>query len=495
MRVRIVAIVVAATLLAIAMILPHVRRLVIHAVTTYDALPGEPAPLPIGQGPGLTPTPRVRVVLIDGLSADTAAKMPTWSALCKRGVALTVDVGFPTISLPVEAALWSGLTQQQTGIVFRSDQPLVPPLVGIPSQIAGSRAVAEDHGWIVRSLGFAQVEPAADPANPAKDADPAAWRARWLAEARAAVTSDAALAFVHVLRVDTAGHRTGRDSPGYAVAAGSADAILDALVTAAPEARWFALTDHSHRGGGGHGGEEREIRQVEGCIAGPGVPRGHGGPVHAVDLARAIADSTGATLDRQARGRPLAAALAAPLDRDGSIPVLPLGRGALALAILVLGFALGYMPARRWWLAPWWFVLGVASFVAVHGEPTLSMPIVWAPAGRAMYVTWLPALVLAAVTAWFGLAHLPPWRVVVAQLGLPVAALAAAITASGAWPLVAGVHVAPVVPHFTAWCSPLSLIAAHGAAAVALAVLGKSVRSAFGRPSRPETPRSAPAGG
>ncbi|HEY6038491.1 MAG TPA: hypothetical protein VIV58_29615, partial [Kofleriaceae bacterium] len=184
-----------------------------------------------------------------------------------------------------------------------------------------------------------------------------------------------------------------------------------------------------------------------------------------------------------------------PLDRDGSIPVLPLGRGALALLVLLVGFALGYMPARRWWLAPWWFVLGVASFVAIHGEPTLSMPIVWAPAGRAMYVTWLPALVLAAVTAWFGLARVPPWRVVVAQLGLPVAAVAAAVTASGAWPLVIGAHVAPVVPHFTAWCSPLALIAAHGAAAVALAVLGRSVRSAFGRPSRPGTPRSAPAGG
>ncbi|HET9987989.1 MAG TPA: alkaline phosphatase family protein [Kofleriaceae bacterium] len=480
------ALVLAATLGAVAWGVPHVRHRWIAALITYDAVPSEPVMLPPATGAGLPPAARVRVILIDGLAPELARDLPSWQAVCDRGARLIVDVGFPTVSLPVEVELWSGLTQQQTGIVFRSDQPLVPPLAGIPSQIAGSRAIAEDHGWIVRSLGFAEAEPA-------KDADPIAWSTQWLAHARDAVTSDTRLAFVHVLRVDTAGHHGGRDSPGYAVAAGSADAILGALVAAAPDARWFVVTDHSHLPGGGHGGEERELRQVEGCIAGPGVPRVHGGPVHVVDVARALAESTGATLDRGARGRPLGAALAAPLGRDQSVPVLPLGRGALALAILVVGLALGYMPARRWWLAPWWFAVGIAVFVAVHGEPTLSMPMVWAPAGRAMYVTWLPALALAAVTTWFGGARVPLARVVVAQLGLPFAAVAAAVTASGAWPLLAGAHVAPVVPHFTAWLSPLALIAAHGAAAVALAVLGRSVRSAFGRPSRPETPRSEPA--
>ncbi|MEP6864634.1 MAG: hypothetical protein ABJE66_28695 [Deltaproteobacteria bacterium] len=487
------ALVLVAALGAFAWLVPHVRHRWIEALITYDAPPSEPVVLPPATGAGLPPADHVRVILIDGLAPALARDMPSWQALCDRGVRLTIDVGFPTVSLPVEVELWSGLTQQQTGVVFRSDRPLAPPLVGIPSQIAGSRAVAEDHGWIVRSLGFAQTEPAADPEHTAKDAEPVAWREQWLAHARDAVTSDARLAFVHVLRVDTAGHHGGRDSPGYAVAAGSADAILGELVASAPDARWFAVTDHAHLPGGGHGGEERELRQVEGCIAGPGVPHVHGGPVHVVDVARAIADSTGATLDRDARGRPLGGALAAPLERDQAIPVLPLGRGALALVILVFGVALGYMPARRWWLAPWWFGLAVVLFVAVHGEPTLSMSMVWAPTGRAMYVTWLPALVLAAVTTWFGLGRAPPWRVVVAQLGLPLAAVAAAITASGAWPLLAGAQIAPVVPHFTAWLSPLALISAHGAAAVALAVLGRSVRSAFGRPSPPETPRSAPA--
>src|SRR5690606_11490217 len=102
---------------------------------------------------------------------------------CSRGLALRVDVGFPTVSLPVQVSLWTGLTQQQTGIVFRSDRPLVPPLAtSIPAQVPGSRAVAESHGYIVRSIGFADAQPAAlDPAHPAKDADLDTWKGgAWL---------------------------------------------------------------------------------------------------------------------------------------------------------------------------------------------------------------------------------------------------------------------------------------------------------------------------
>ena len=50
----------------------------------------EPVALPTGAGPGLTQAPRVRVILIDGLSASTAATLATWSSLCKSGLDLKV---------------------------------------------------------------------------------------------------------------------------------------------------------------------------------------------------------------------------------------------------------------------------------------------------------------------------------------------------------------------------------------------------------------------
>jgi hypothetical protein len=484
------AIFVAVVLLAFAWVAPLARHRWIQHVMHDDAPPSDPLRLAAARHTSLAVADRVRVVLIDGLAASVAAKQVHLQAACSRGVELIVDVGFPTVSLPVETALWSGLTQQQSGYMFRSDTPLVPPLVGIPSQVPGSIAIAEDHGWIVRSLGFAHSEPAADPADVTKDAAPEEWRGQWLRRARAAIASDAKLVFVHILRVDTAGHRTGRDSPLYWVAAGMADSILDGLLAQAPEARWFLLSDHGHLPRGGHGGAEVELRQVQGCILGPGITAKRGGPVHVVDVARAIADSLGVTLAPGAHGRPLAEAIVAPLRGDQAVPAVPLGHGAFAWLMLAIGVMTAYV-ARRAWLGPWWFVVACVSLLAIHGEPTLSSPEMWAPAGRAMYLSWLPALVILGAVTWIGLGRTSLVRVVVAQLGLPFAAVAAVISASGAWPLLLGRDLAPVVPHFTAWLSPLILMAAQGAAVVALVVLASSVRWAFGRRSPPETPRTA----
>jgi hypothetical protein len=454
----------------------------------------------------LAPAPHVRVVMIDGLSATAARELPGWTALCARGLAFGVDVGFPTVSLPVEVALWTGLTQQQTGVVFRSERPLDPPLDrrGIPAQVPESRAVAESYGYIVRSLGFAHAEPPAHPERPAKDLDPEAWRATWQARAHEVVASDTRLAFVHVLRVDTAGHRHGHDSDAYRQAAREADEIVRALVAAAPDARWFLLSDHGHLPRGGHGGEERAIRQVEGCIVGPGVAPGRGGLLHVVDVARAIADSVGARLDPRAPGRPLAAALAAPLAADQAVPATDLGRGALAIFVLVAGLLATAWGARSprgdggrdarwsWWLGPWWFVAAFGLFVVLRGEPTLSMPMVYRGDGEELYTAWLGALPLAALATWFGLGRTSLPRVLAAQLALPLATLGATLTACGAWPSLLGAELAPVVPHYTAYASPLLLVMAHGSAAVALGVLVRTVQRVFDRSSPPGTPRSAP---
>lgn len=497
MRPQITALITVCVLAALAWELPQVRRRVLHDVTHWDAVPSEPAAIPGGDGPGLPPVPRTRVVLIDGLSAKVAALLRVWQGLCARGVAVVVDAGFPTVSLPVEVTLWSGLTQQQTGIVNRYERPLEPPLRGIPSQVPDSWVVAEHHGWIARSLGFAKVEPAADPADRVRDADPTAWQAAWQAHAIAAVASSTRLAFVHILRVDAAGHAHGGDAPEYRAAALSADEILETLVSADPSARWFLLSDHGHLGGprGGHGGEERELRQVEGCIVGPGVMIKRGGLVHVTDISRAIADSTGTTLDRASLGRPLVAALAAPLAPDDALPAMTLGAGAVAILVLAAGIGLAIAAARVWWLAPWWFVLACGALVMIRGEPTLSTPFVYRPAGRDMYLVWLPLLALAFAATMFGVRRTTLLRVVAAQLAVPFAAAAAAITACGGWSAVFGAELAPVVPRFTAYTSPLLLMASHGAAAVALAGLATLVRPVFGRRARREPPRTAPAAG
>jgi hypothetical protein len=493
MRHWIASIVVIAILGAIAWVVPQRRRELIKAITTYDAEPTDPAPLPGGSGPPLAKAARTRVVLIDGLTRAIASTLPRWSALCKTGTTLQIDVGFPTVSLPVEVSLWTGLTQQQTGVVFRSNRPIEPPLAkSIPAQVPGSRAVAEYYGYIVRSLGFATAEPAADPQAHGKDAFPEEWKSQWEARALEAVKSAAPLAFVHLLRVDSAGHKYGIGVE-YLKAATEADAIVGQLIDADPTARWFLLSDHGHIATGGHGGEERDVRHVQGCIAGPGVPVAVGGPVHMVDVSRALADSVGASLDVHARGRPLSAALASPLSPDQGVPPMALGSGALAIFILVAGLAVSSWGVRKWYLAPWWFVIAGALLIAIRGIPSLSTPMIYKPEGRDMYLAWLPALAIAMACTAVGVYRTPIARVVIAQLALPFAAVAAAVTASGAWDALVGDPSAPVVPYFTAWMSPLLLVAAHGAAAVALAVLATSVHRSFGRRAPAEPRRTEPA--
>lgn len=490
MRQHLAVLVAAVALLAAAWLLPDVRRGLIRTATTQNAAPGEPVELPIAEGAGLPKADRTRVVLVDGLTAEAADTMDTWKILCANGVTLNIDVGFPTVSLPVEIALWTGLTQQQTGVV--ANRAFDSPIEGIPSRVPGSVAIAEKYGYIVRALGFASAQPAAEPGKPMADANESAWETQWFTLALEAVRSPSPLVFVHILRVDVAGHKVGLGD-GYTKAVRDVDPMLDKLFQADPSARWFLLSDHGHIAGGGHGGDERHVRHVQGCLHGPGLKKQRSGLIHIVDVARMIADSVGVALDRESRARPFEAAMATRLAEDQALPPVSIALGAFAILILVAGLIGVVWGLRRWWLFPIWFLAGCGLLVAVRGLPTWSTPFIYRPEGRDMWTLWAAVLPLATAATWFGLQKTTLLRVIAAQLALPIAAAAAAITAAGAWPTLFGADVAPVVPHFTAWVSPLLLLLAHGAGAVGLAVLASAVHRAFGRPSAAEPPRTEPA--
>jgi hypothetical protein len=413
------------------------RRAMIRQFFVDGAVPGDAPVWPrIPVGEGLAPAARVRVVLLDGLSRAHARGLAQLSALCARGQELVVDVGFPTVSLPVQHALWTGLTQQQSGLQYHVGLLPRPPAHALPGQI-DSTAIAESHPEIVHSFGFTRTEPAL----PAKgEAPPPAWRDHEFAvAARRAVASSARLAFVHVLRVDEAGHALGGDSLTYAIAAAWGDALLGALHTAAPadpSTLWVVLADHGHRDAGGHGGAEPEIRLVRACVAGSGVPADATQTprvVHLVDLARALADALELPPTPGARGRPWAAALLEPA-RGATLPRPGAGRWTVAgglLLLMILSLWTGRSqhvqsgrsnPWPRWtglldatrltgprWLVPalgaGWLALAGLGVVLGCGWPTLSNPAVYPPQGRDMLYASGPGL-----AALAGLAALTIWR-------------------------------------------------------------------------------------
>jgi hypothetical protein len=469
-------------LLAIAAVLFAGRRATIAAFFP-DGAPGPaPALTPAGDSHATEPVAaRVRVVLIDGLGRREAADQPELAALCARGLDLALDTGFPTVSLPVQHALWTGRTQVQSGVMYRIAQLETPPVGALPARVPDSIAVAESHPEIVHSFGFAT----AIPAVPFEDS--ASWRDEgFIAAARAAIVSASRLVFVHVLVVDETGHRFGAASPEYAAAAARADAWLGDLVRADPDpatTRWFVLADHGHRSRGGHGDAEPEIRIVRACIVG-GVEPGTQGALHLVDFQRAMVDALGLAPSVDSVGRPLAFALAHP-DPEATLPRPgPLRWAAAVALVLVAAIATARAAGTRWWAWPLWWPIAYATIVVAHGLITLSNPVVYPPLGRDVLVGAVPALVVLALVLVRG-AGQGTQRLAVAQLALPIALALAPALLCGALDLLAGRRAPPLVPIWTAHASVDATLAVAGCglAAIVLAVVSRR---------RAEAPSAAP---
>ena len=430
---------------------------------------------------GLAPVPLLRVMLLDGVDRETADMLPAYKATCARGLSLTVDVGFPTVSLPVQSALWTGLVQQQSGIEFVQARIDPPPDGSLPAREKSSAALSESHQFIAQSFGFARAWPRLD----AGKEEMATWKERGFAlVAEQLVASDTRLVFVHYLAADTAGHKKGRDSPEFGAAAAAGDQLLARLVEVdravhGDRSRWLVLADHGHRPAGGHGGEEPRIRLVRACLAGPGLERAADAPsghlVHMVDVSRALADSLGLAPHPDSAGRPLWAAIAAPEQPRATLPRPGVLRWAIAAALLTLaGFATWPAARRRVWRLPWWWVLAYLSVVTIRTVPSLSTPMVYKPLGQDIYMAALPGLFLLAITAGAAARRTSPWRVAAAQLMVP-----AAITALG---VVLSWRTPPLMPLWTAHTSVFLVILFSGALVVALAILASLI------PLRPRDP-------
>jgi hypothetical protein len=419
-----------------------------------DAAPGAAPSLPQPAAPtsGLPPANEVRVVLLDGLDRATAVQLPALSRFCASGLDLEVDVGFPTVSLPVQAVLWTGKSQAQTGLLYRVKGLATPLAEGAPMRVAGSQAVVEDQAFIAASF-FRDVEAPRD----------------FAAAAEEAVAGELPLVFVHVLAIDKAGHKAGPRAPSYRAAAVAADHLLARLLVRSapgPQRRWLVLADHGHRPAGGHGGASAEVRIVRACLSGQAGQ----GRLHLVDLSRALHDTLGLAPLPGAVGRPLGFALARPAPGA----TLPRPRwGRLALAAVAFMVLLGAL-VRRMGPLGLWAPAALVSVVLIHGAPGLSNPAVYPPLGRDLLLAAAPGFVfLIACSLWrrssdiAGLAALAP------VLGL---ALAALWVSGGCAALVSSSADPPLEIWTTGAASTSLLLLGGGAWALAPVVLVNATR-------------------
>jgi type I phosphodiesterase/nucleotide pyrophosphatase len=255
--------------------------------------PPDPAPRAV------TPAHRVMAIVVDGLRADMARRLPFLSRLAKNGAAADMQVEMPTYSAAEYVAMLTGVIPRDSGI--RANVGLhLTPLDSVPARVRlhGGRAVeiGDEVDWWRELYGTAF--------DPALLVAPRELLARAIAEMPA---TDFLL--VHLTAVDYAGHHHGAASREYREAAAASDRTAEALARAWgwPDATVVALADHGHTWPrGGHGGDEPDVRTSWLFASGPGVaPGARVSTARVIDVAPTLAALLGVPSPAQAQGRTL----------------------------------------------------------------------------------------------------------------------------------------------------------------------------------------------
>lgn len=290
---------------------------------------------------------RVVVLVLDGLGADEADRLPGLAAIGARGVRGVARSHYPTLTLPNLTAILTGVEPAASGV--RSNAH--PGPVAVDHVLARARAAGVKTAYVSdHSRGVVRLFPAFDHARWV-GRDPGAL----VAGVREALAGDAGLIVVVASAVDDAGHAHGAASRAYAHAADVVDGVATAIArTLGPADTLIVVADHGHVAAGGHGGLEREVVEVPLILAGAGVRAGATLVRPTLrDVAPTVAALLGVPVPGHAQGRVLDEALIGASDvaahpRVAAVTV----RGPLVPGSIV---ALGF--------------LGAGAVAAGHGTP------------------------------------------------------------------------------------------------------------------------------
>ncbi len=231
---------------------------------TFDVEPGE----------GTERLTRTLVlVIVDGLGFPRLDEMQTLKDLGSRGVAFSLAVDEPSLSLPGWTTLLTGAGPEISGVTtnFYEGRAVVDSLFGSAARAGIKAVLGGDEAW--RDLFGDAVARAAyhettgEAASRLADDAVLEWALGELGR------GEAGLIVAHFSSVDAAGHASGARGAAYRSAAAEVDARLARLLSALDltTATMLVTSDHGHTASGGHGGWEDEVTRVPLVAAGAGI--------------------------------------------------------------------------------------------------------------------------------------------------------------------------------------------------------------------------------
>ncbi|HZJ69822.1 MAG TPA: alkaline phosphatase family protein, partial [Planctomycetota bacterium] len=273
---------------------------------------------PSGQQPAPALTPRVVVVLIDGLGLGASRGLPFLDELRARGASYDVHIGLPSLSLPARAVMMSGAWQDVSGQATNYHPRRIgvehvftlAHRAGLTTGVAASRSVQTLFAPDVANAVVYAKEEESDHFEVYEQ------QMRATVDASEALLrrSPAGLLLLELHIVDDAGHTWGAAAPEYARAAALCDAAARRLAAPLDLTRdtLVVIADHGHVATGGHGGPEPDVMEVPFVMAGKGVRAGVAGRAELIDVAPTLSVLLGLPLPAANEGRPLLDALDAP---------------------------------------------------------------------------------------------------------------------------------------------------------------------------------------
>ncbi len=247
-------------------------------------------------------TPRVVMVLIDGLTLDASRDyMTALNTVRQYGADLVAVTPQPSLSYPTWTNVVSGAPPEISGVTTNWFEG--PVAVQTIFDVMASRRCVVSATRDFQDLYDVQAVVADSYLEPWDDT-------RYLSgilvdEALAmAETESPALTFVYLPDADEIAHTYGPESPEYQEVVSQIDRDLSRLIDGMQDGRtMFVVTaDHGHVRGGGHGGFEPETTRVPAVFFGPGT-RFEQEDISQSDIAPTIAAFLGADVPAQSLGR------------------------------------------------------------------------------------------------------------------------------------------------------------------------------------------------